>query len=1647
MEQENKSMEYNPLKKLEQSLYNKPLNEENSIFGYYADNKPEGAVDVFNAHSNQIMNKTATTLYRMADFLFGWAMDEDAREEMLLDMEQLREDYIDTENKINQYLYNDAGSIEAVALNIGGMLYRGFADPVNQAINYATFGASGMSGFFINFVGDAMQYTADTSFYENRNPLADPKLQDLANVGMNAAMSYGTMKMQQRYAGMGNDFLYNESGNFKDVEFYDGKPRLEEKYLIDVNNPDEFMPRKNKGPEIAPLEKALNVNEENPELSKIMKDRGYWGLVDMKAMSQVAVRQEYGQPQASYKDYGIRQDIHNFVGSITNMNKKYQQEVYNGNVRNSSISTEAEITHALKPLETGFENALDFYYGEYARKLSDITGFNSSTGDMIYEISQGLPKNVLADGLYNKITFSPDGKDFKLMSFLRQEFDDYRKGLNLEDDYGKAVLYEKIYAKNEHQAKVRKAYENMDLEEIKKMAEFVGNETELTEAEAQAAGLTFDRAKAHRTIEKGQGSYRDFEPEVKNLKNKVKNYVRKEKETNAASIKKETDELKEIYKQKAENIKKGKESIQTEKRVLKDEIKGIRQNRDLTLEEQHKNIISEKEKINTSYREQITGIKTERDSKIKEVKNKISEIRKAETAELNKIQKNGKLYDPDKLPLARKIQRKNAKAIRKLKNEISGIEKEYNGKISELEKKQKTEFDSLTKQELDLKNSLKKGIDKYGKASEKHKNKFIRRTKADIERELKKLQSEYDGKEAAIIKKYKGKEYNKYGIMQKKLGKLNEKNYKKFYKNFKMYEKDFKEIKDLKDLVDSRGRYVYTNTYSIHDNPIEVAKAFYNDMVRTNVEARKQINIGAGDVNLENPSIKKSAEYRNIYYMAEKWGNKTVVETMKDGKIEAHKVDPVDNFIKSAYGNERETYEIITNILSENAEQKAGANEIYQLLANLTVNNGKYSKEFNVKEQFGMTGLTHENRKYAIDAINNMLDKNTASRRIGPNMWFDTKKDAINSNMSRRAFKGLMSIKFLGNLNYLREIPQNNLRVVAGARRLGWNKQYSVMKDFTDGIKTTYQLAKNYSNLKNNTLDGITDPVIRRRAELWIDKKLANSIVYNEVDGINNNLLKWGQKGIDSLSSKMAAGQTVSDIQRISSAEFATINYMLDILPTAKSPLLSKILANNGIDDVNFGILNNRIKELGSEGLMELVWSGKRPTNSVDYRIKSLFEQFSDVMGKEFNAYQKHNTFKETGSFLSDTLYMFKRYSLGAIDGFTNNLMTYIDNDGMIRKSFYNTGDFKINYKNMLRGINKNCKLPFLCSSITSALIYSVGIKYTQGKLFGGTDDERAEAKFESLASFDGLLSFAATSVIDNILNVTGAGIVFGGSSVLGSVYEMALARAKRAYTADDLESGEALGAWALCLVLPEPVARGIDHIKFQKNIPNRITTFSETEQDIWKYDKKIDAEIEQLEGKLPYETVFNEKVKEANQNVRDKISEIDWLSFWKKRPDEARMITGSPDSMPDEIAVVGATGLSKLMEETAETAAIAEQMTEPKEVREKNLKAMGLDIRSILSRMDFKDISNFNMAVSFMKIRDEEELLICAYNYLKSKNKQEFIDSMMTDEEKMFFSAYKNRAFINKKKINSAVSDGDGIDNYIESLNIIDSYATGQMN
>ncbi len=1617
----NQDMEYynNPI---EETKVNPPKEEER-YFEHFAKNEPESSWDVMNAHSMQIQNKALTTLYRTADATIGWALPDEQKEKLQLSIEQMREDYLATENAINKYINNYAGGAEAVALSFGGMIYRGIADPVNVAANVATGGMS--TGYMVlaNFLIDTAQYTADTSFYEKRNVFTDPKLEDFASIGLNTAMSVGTVKLQAKYKPT-NTSLYDESGELFVKNFPKNTDELTEIELKN-NAPQNDIP---------PLERMATVNERNPELLKTMQDRGYDTLLDTQAFGEVAQRQIYGQPQANYTIQGVKDSVHNALNSVLEMNAKYQSELYEDDfLEVSSVAQRDEITYAVKPLKVDIENSIDFYIGEYAKELSSIVGYNSSTGDMIWDISQKLDKNMLVEGLLYKRPFASDEGGLKLYTFLDKQFSEYTKALGVENEYGKIVMYDKLIAKNKHQAAVRRAYNN-DIEYAHRIGEFVGEKVELTKAEAEAVGLTFDPKKANKTLEKGQGGYADFEVEFKDLKYKVKDYVNKEKELNLKDQQKEIDDIREIYKKKADDIRRGRTSIQTEREILKGEAEEIRANRNSILETEGRKFNAEREKINTSYKTDVGNLKLERDGKIKEVKTKISELKKQETAEINKIQNDSKLYDPDKLPMAKRIQKENTKEIKKLQEEISKISKEYKQKISELEKKRNSDIEAINKQEQDLRNSFKKGTKEYLKNSKKNKEKFSRKADADVNRELRKLQDELDKQEALINRKYRDKKHNKYRILNSKLKKIDQTNYKKIYKLLKEYKDDFAEIKELGDLANSDGRYVQTNTYSIHDNPIEVMKAFYGDMSRTNRESKKMLNTN-------NLDIKEARDYRSEYFIAEKWGNKSG--------------DPVDNFIKSAMGNEKETYEIITDILADNVEINSGMNEVKKLLNNLQINDSRYTKEFSLKEQMGMSSLTTENRDYFVGALNDMITELSPKKRIGPNLWIDPKEQKLNSNMTRRSIKGIVSAKYLGTLNYLKEIPTNNFRVWLGARKLGWNMKYTYLKDFTDGIKVTYELAKNFKNIRNNTLEGITDPVIRRRVQLFIDKKLANSITYNDVGEViyksnsKNSIIKYGQKivkykglakaqqGIEIYGNTMAVGQTVSDVQRIVSAELGAINYMLDILPKAKSRLLKKIFKTNGIGEADFKIINQRIADLGDEGLMDLVWSGKKLTNPIDFKIKSLFEQFSDVMGKEFDAYKRHDSgIVKGGNFLTDALYTFKRYSLGAVEGMVKALTTYIDDNGMIRRTFYSMNDFKASYKDAIKGGAKGAAsflLPFVYTGISGKLIYDIGIKKIQGEIFGGTDDERADAKFKSLLSIDGLAGFTIDAIQDNILNTTGIGIAIGGKTVVGSFYEQAIARAKRAYAAyanDDLNWAEAASLYFVTFVGPEPLARGIDHIKFDKNIPNRLTTWSETEQDIWRYDEKIDAAIEQIDGLLPYE-IDTEKVK---------ATVTDWISYWKKRPKEARIFMDAPNEIPDEIVVVGAAGVSGMMEETAETIAISELMTEEKDVREKRLKALGLDIDSQLKLMSREDNRDFNLILSLKQIRDEEEILMLAYNLNRSKDKKEFLKSILTNEEYIFLEDFKNRATRNKDKINSEIKRRSkrGIDGYIDSLNII---------
>lgn len=1575
--------------------------ENRSYFDYFRDNEIESSWDVMEANTMQIQNKFLTTLYRGADFSIGWALSDEKRKELQEEIELMRDRYIETENAINGYINNYASPIEAIALTAGGMLYSGIVDPVNLAVNVATGGLSTGAMILSNFLIDLAQYTSDTAFYEKRNVFTDPKFEDALNLAIPTGMSIGTMKLQAKYKPT-NTPLYNETGELFVKNFPKNTDELTEIELKNKNTP--------------PLDRMANTNNNNPELLSSMQERGYDGLVDTKSFAEVAQRQAYGQPQGNYNIEGTKNSIHNMIDNVIEFNRKHQEELYKDEIlRKSSLSMEDEVTYAIKPLKTEIENAENFYYGEYAKQFSEATGYNGAMGDMIFKTSLELDKNILVDGLMYGRAFSTDGKDFKLYNLLTKQLDDYATDLKIDSRYRKAMNYEKLYSKNEHQANVIRAINNNDIDYIKNnLAPFVGEKVELTKAEAEAVGLIFDPKKANKTLEKGQGGYVDFEVEFKNLKNKVKDYVKKEKEINLNNQQKEIDDIREIYKKKADDIRRGRTSIQTERGILKSEVEEIRTNRNSILEEESKKFNVEREKINTSYKKEVKNINLERDSKIKEVKTKISEIRKQETYEINKIQNDSKLYDPDKLPMAKRVQKKNAKEIRKLKDEISKISKEYEKKIYEIDRKRNSDIEIINKKETNLRNSFKKGTKEYLKNNKKNKEKFYKKSKADVNRELRKLQDELDKQEAVINRKYRGKDYNKFNILNSQMKKINQTNYKKFYKKFKNYENDFTEIKALGELVDNDGRYVQTNTYSINDNPIEVSQAFVNDMVRTNRESKKRLN-GIDEVI-------EAKDYRETEFVGEKWGNKTR-NVVVSGEKKQIALDPMDNFIKSAMGAEKESYDIITNLFYENIEQKSGLNEVKKFHNNLVLDDKKFSNDLNIDQQEGIRGLTPETRDYTIKALNHLIKENSAKKRVAPDLFIDPKQQRIQSGMLRRTFKAFASIKFLANLRVFGEIPINNFRVQLGAKKLGWDRKYQYLKDYTEGVKVCYQLAKNYNNLKGNTLEGITDPIIKRRLEIYLDRKLSNSLTFNETGDIVYKIAGQAEKTIEFLGNKGAILQTVSDIERITTAEMGAIEYMLDILPTAKSKLLSKILKTNGIGESDFNIINKRIAELGDEGLMGLVWSGKKPTNFADYKIKSLFEQFSDVLGKEFDAYKKHNSgiFGGKENFLTDTLFLFKRYSLGAVEGFTKSLTTYIDSDGMIRKTFYSMDDLKVAYKDMLKGFNGNTILPFMAMSISSKLIYDIAVKKIQGEIFGSTEDEFAETKFKSLMSIDGLANFTFESVQDSILNISGINIAIGGKSVLGSMYETAIARAKRAYSTEDLNFVEASMLFGFCLASPEMISRGIDHLKFEKNIPNRLTTFSKTEKDIWKYEGKIDAQIEQMEGKFPIEKV------------------IDWFKYWKNNPDKAREFTNTPKELPDEVAVIGAYGISGIMEETADTMAISELMTEEKEIREKRLKALGLDIDSLLNKMSLEEARDFNTLVSFKGIRNEQEILILAYHYTRAKDKKQFIDDVLLDDEQEIYGIYKNNLKVMRNRINDSINtELNGIDGYLEMLNTI---------
>lgn len=812
----------------------------------------------------------------------------------------------------------------------------------------------------------------------------------------------------------------------------------------------------------------------------------------------------------------------------------------------------------------------------------------------------------------------------------------------------------------------------------------------------------------------------------------------------------------------------------------------------------------------------------------------------------------------------------------------------------------------------------------------------------------------------------------------------------------------------------AEGEYE-TKMYSINKNPLEVVKAFYH-----------AINSTTGDLKKKG---KGTFDYQDKYQVAERWGNK------REGMTR------FDNYMSVFEGFENNPYEIISRMYGEVAKHKLELDKFENMINDITVNEGEFTNVTYLKERKKIQGFDEDVRNYLKKQLKAVQEKYNVESRYKINFWADPNDPKLNLGMLGQVTKDFFNWKLLFNFKSIFvEFGTDEWRTAVGARSLGWNKNYSAIKSFViEPIKVYSSLIKNYNNIKNGTIDKIKDPVIRRRAEIFIQKRIANDPIYNDLSsyGIGKKVAQAGYKGLRELGKEGAIFQTVSDVHRIPMAEYNAINYMKDIFPNLKKHTvkLEKILTNNGLKGENLEAVRNRLSEISDTELMELCWSGKRANNGIDYKIQSLFEQFSDVMSKEYNAFKKVEGIEVKGrnlDFVYDQVFLYKRYSLSMLENFIKGITTYYADDGMIRKRFDYNGDFKKNYKQTFKGFNARNLFDFGKVGVGTGLSL-IAVKYAHGKLSGSTEDEIAMTRLEALSNGN-VIPFLMDSMSDAIADQTGAGIVLGGKSVLGGVIGTTESRRRRAFRDGTLTTSEKIFWFSSAFLSPEFIARGIDTMKLGKSIPPRLTTSSEEEDFLWKTKYKVLARLDQIEGKLPIEKAIG--------------TGIEWLSFFKKHPEKAYEITGvNKGEIEEDKVIAGAAGFTELAEEQAEMSSIVEILNDKSEFKEQQLKMLGLDVDTQLNKMDRAYMNTFNSILAFKKIRDEEEILFALYQFNKAEDKKEFLKSFLEDFEKEYYYRYMEDFKKNGKDIKRLFKEKEaGTDGYINYLNVIDKKIRGEI-
>lgn len=789
------------------------------------------------------------------------------------------------------------------------------------------------------------------------------------------------------------------------------------------------------------------------------------------------------------------------------------------------------------------------------------------------------------------------------------------------------------------------------------------------------------------------------------------------------------------------------------------------------------------------------------------------------------------------------------------------------------------------------------------------------------------------------------------------------------------------------------------------------------------------------DVVTQNAPLEDKANYFEIKEVKENLVSeiKKLSDTDKitalEEELELYNTDEINNFIEDYETRAYNWMDEVLDGMNVEVDPTLAINRLYQNVINEKSGFSMLQNKLkgNIDRLAVMTEETTDTAQQMFFQNNKTLKKSLEDEAnnlfmITPEITVKKFSELTPTGKTMYNIRNLAMFKYLLSGNYLKESATNKQLINSGAIDLGFRRRVNFLESQKEMIRATKIVAKKYNDLKNIDLDKIGNIKSKLQMEAYIDKVMETQVNMSGYKA-SNFFKNMGEIG--------AKGQTASDVQRVAMSEWFTSNAMVDEFTKMKfdeiTPSMKQVLFDNGIDDaIKFKAVQEEIKNIG--GVTNYIDFIKNPENQSV--INNLHSQFTDIMGKQLNAYDGKSiqimANSKIGELWAKTNTMFRMYNMNILSRTLDRLTTYVDSDGFTRYRFLKDGHFSLT--NTFNGITKGRvgARVFNAGSTaleTATLVY--GINWATGKLTGTTTDEITEAKIEALMSGelgDTIIDVVKTGLIDN----TGLDITMGGENVISSFFRNNFTGLKRDMSSS-LSPVEKIIYGTMYLVSPNVISRGIDNIKFEKNIPNRLTTSNEYTKELWKYKYKEEAEREQAEGLLPLEKSIIGVLGGTyylGKSLFDKVmnEKTDYQSYFERNPEKAERFGTFEDDAPVEAKIALASGIMELQEYAVRNEKLDEILvaSESIEEREQELSKMGMDWKTQISKMTPKEKKAFHIVMSFAQIETPETIILAMNEFNELKTREEkinFLNSFILEDKTEEYNQFIDDVIANDKK------------------------------